>query len=73
MEVVHQDKALSMAWCLECHRNPIAYLRPRSEITNMTWDPEQLGKTQSELGKELLKDYEIHTSKFLQNCTACHR
>jgi hypothetical protein len=73
MEVVHQDKSLSMAWCLECHRNPIPHLRPRSEVTSMTWDPQQIGKTQSELGKELLKDYEIHTSTFLQNCTACHR
>ena len=73
MEVVHQDKSLSMAWCLECHRNPTPHLRPRSEVTNMTWDAQQIGKTQSELGKELLKDYEIHTLKFLQNCTACHR
>ncbi len=73
MEVVHQAKSLSMAWCLECHRNPTPHLRPRSEVTNMTWDPQQIGKTQSELGKELLTEYEIHTTKFLQNCTACHR
>ncbi len=73
MEVVHQDKSLSMAWCLECHRDPVPYLRPRSEVTNMKWDPATVGKTQAELGKQLLKDYEIHTSMFLQNCTACHR
>lgn len=73
MDVVHQDQSLSMAWCLECHRNPIPYLRPRSEVTNMTWNPQAIGKTQSELGQELLKEYEIHSSTFLQNCTACHR
>ncbi len=73
MEVVHQDKPLSMAWCLECHRDPVPFLRPRSEITNMTWGAEQIGKSQTELGKELLQLYEIHTSRFLTNCTACHR
>ena len=28
---------LSMSWCLECHRNPEANLRPRSEVTNLAW------------------------------------
>lgn len=37
MEVVHQDKPLSMSWCLECHRNPEPRLRPREEITNLAW------------------------------------
>lgn len=73
MEVVHQDKPLSMAWCLECHRDPTPYLRPRSEVTSMTWAADQIGKSQTELGKELLQQYEIHTSNFLTNCTACHR
>ncbi len=73
MEVVHQDKSLSMAWCLECHRNPTPHLRPLSEITNMTWDAKQIGKTQMELGEELSREFQIHTSKFLTNCTACHR
>lgn len=38
MEVVRQDKTLSMGWCLECHRDPAPQLRPRAEVTNMTWD-----------------------------------
>ncbi len=73
MEVVHQDKSLSMAWCLECHRNPEQFLRPRSEITNMQWDASQTGKSQKELGSQLAKEYEVHHSIFLTNCTACHR
>ena len=28
MEVVYQAKPLSMAWCLECHRDPGPNLRP---------------------------------------------
>lgn len=73
MEVVYQAKSLSMAWCLECHRDPAQYLRPRSEITNMEWDVAQSGMTQRELGEQLAKEYEVHNSRFLTNCTACHR
>lgn len=73
MDVVHQARSLSMAFCLECHRDPVPHLRPRSEITNMGWDAEQLGKSQADLGKELLQEYEIHQSSFLTNCTTCHR
>lgn len=38
MDIVRQDQPLSMAWCLDCHRDADANLRPRSEITNMEWD-----------------------------------
>jgi hypothetical protein len=27
-----------MEWCLNCHRNPGANLRPTSEIYNMAWE-----------------------------------
>lgn len=36
---VTQEQPLTMGWCLECHRNPDAHLRPRSEITTMNWQP----------------------------------
>jgi len=39
MEVVYQAENLSMSWCLECHREPEQYLRPREQVTNMTWSP----------------------------------
>ena len=37
MEVVQQAKALSMNWCLDCHRNPTPNLRPRASVTDMAW------------------------------------
>jgi hypothetical protein len=43
MKVVRIDQPLSMAWCLDCHRNPEPHLRPRSEVTNMTWDAKVAG------------------------------
>lgn len=73
MEVVHQDKMLSMAWCLECHREPARHLRPREEITNMNWTADLSGKTQLELGRELVRKYGVHPPRVLENCTTCHR
>lgn len=39
MVVVEQQKPLSMGWCIDCHRNPEPNLRPRDQVTNMSWDP----------------------------------
>lgn len=41
MEVVQVDQPLSMGWCLDCHRDPGPNLRPRNEITNMDWAPDE--------------------------------
>ncbi len=41
MAVVHQVQPLSMAWCLDCHRNPENNLRPREQVFNLDWRPEQ--------------------------------
>lgn len=43
MAVVGQQKPLSMSWCLDCHRDPTPNLRPRTEVTNMTWDAAKAG------------------------------
>jgi Cytochrome c7 and related cytochrome c len=39
MEVVRIDQPLGMGWCLNCHRNPTPNLRPKDQLTNMTWTP----------------------------------
>jgi hypothetical protein len=39
MNLVFQSKTLLMEWCLDCHRAPERNLRPRSEVTNMQWNP----------------------------------
>lgn len=43
MQEVGQAKPMSMGWCLDCHRNPTPNLRPKDQVTNMTWDPHQAG------------------------------
>lgn len=67
MEVVTQMKPLSMAWCLECHRNPDLHLRTRDQITNTTWKP---GKNQLAFAAEVIEERRIQPP---EECTACHR
>jgi hypothetical protein len=67
MPAVQQVAPLTMGWCLDCHRNPAARLRPVEEITNMDWKPE--GDPVA-LGQELLKRYDV---KPRVTCYACHR
>ena len=67
MDIVYQAKSLSMGWCLECHRNPEEFVRPKGDVTKMDWEP---GKDQVELGKELVLKHNIHPR---EDCAVCHR
>lgn len=69
MPVVFHAKELSMGWCLKCHSDPHANLRPVEQVTNLTWKPDA-GKTAAEVGKAIEKDLQV---KAPMNCQACHR
>jgi hypothetical protein len=71
MEVVRQVQPLSMSWCLDCHREPEKFLRPRSEVTNMMWQPPGGDATTS--GAQLKKEYGIRDSQYMTSCSTCHR
>ena len=69
MPLVAQENSLLMEWCLDCHRNPEQYLRPREEVFNMSWTAPA---NQSELGIELVRKYNVRTEQ-LTDCSVCHR
>ncbi len=69
MKVVSHDQPLSMGWCLQCHNDPHANLRPVSEVTNLKWKPEA-GKNASEIGAAIQRDLQV---KAPMNCQGCHR
>ncbi len=69
MKLVRQDQPLQMAWCLDCHRDPARFLRPKSEIFNMAWKAED----QRALGTRLAKEYHLRPTFALTNCSTCHR
>src|SRR5258707_4144174 len=70
MPVVSQANSLQMEWCLECHRAPENFVRPKDEIFNMEWRP---GKDQIAKGMELKKQYHIQEPAVLTSCSTCHR
>jgi menaquinone reductase, multiheme cytochrome c subunit len=71
MEQVHQARTLSMAWCLECHRAPEKFLRPKDQVTNMNYAVP--AEQQAQVGAELKKTYGIRDATYMTNCSTCHR
>ncbi len=67
MPLTFQKNSLQMEWCLDCHRAPEKYVRPRSEVFTMGYRP---AVPQAELGPQLVKAYGIES---LTNCSTCHR
>jgi hypothetical protein len=67
MPEVYQAAELSMAWCLDCHRNPEPSLRPPEEVTNMSWQPPS---DAAAYGKDLRAKNHINPPI---DCSTCHR
>jgi len=67
MNLTWQEASLQMEWCLECHRAPERFVRPRSEVFNMAWEPPP---NQLDVGRELVREYKIQR---LTDCYTCHR
>jgi len=70
MPLTYQATTLQMDWCLDCHRAPEKYLRPRSEVFNMAY---QAPENQLELGRELKKEYNVAGIEHMTSCSVCHR
>jgi hypothetical protein len=60
-----------MKWCLDCHREPEKFIRPREQVFEMNWPPE--GWNQAVEGPKLVQQYHVQTDGGLTNCYTCHR
>lgn len=67
MPLMYQHASLQMEWCLECHRNPEEFVRPREEVYTMGWERPA---DDPELGARLVEEYDIES---LDSCSICHR
>ncbi len=67
MPLMWQVQSLQMQWCLDCHRAPEKYVRPREAVFRMDY---QEPPNQLELGRRLVSDYKIQR---LTDCWTCHR
>jgi hypothetical protein len=65
MPLVWQEHTLLMEWCLDCHRQPEKYVRPRDQVFSMTYERRSLDE-----GARLVEEYQI---KSKMSCSACHR
>jgi hypothetical protein len=65
MPLTWQAAPLTMEWCLECHRNPARYVRPREQVFNMDYQPPP---NQLELGRRLVEQYHIERKTRCSNC-----
>ena len=70
MPLMLQHASLQMEWCLECHRAPEQFLRPREEVFNMAYEAPA---NQLELGNRLKQQYGIASVEHLTSCSTCHR
>lgn len=69
MEVVYQAKELSMAWCIDCHRNPEPHLRPKEFVTKLDWVPDE-DFDQAAFAKQVREEQNIRPEV---HCAVCHR
>jgi hypothetical protein len=67
MALTWRENSLNMEWCLECHRQPERFVRPREFVFSTDWQPPTDQITQ---GQKLVEDYKIEK---LTNCSVCHR
>ena len=70
MPLTYQAHSLQMEWCLDCHRAPEKYLRPRSEVFNMAYEAPA---DQLTLGMRLKQEYNVANVRHLTSCSVCHR
>ena len=70
MPLMYQATSLLMEWCLDCHRAPEKYIRPREEVFNPNY---VAPANQLELGLKLKAAYGIGTPTHMTSCSVCHR
>jgi hypothetical protein len=83
MPLMYQAQPLLMSWCLDCHRAPERFLRPREEVFNMKYEAPrsdhpvtvsgQEFRSQAELGLFLKREYKVSDVGHMTSCSICHR
>jgi len=87
MPLMYQWASLQMEFCLDCHRAPEKYIRPRSEVFNMRYqapasditgknEVEFNGKSYNDqiaLGTALKSAYKVRSVQDITSCNTCHR
>jgi hypothetical protein len=67
MPLMWRENSLYMEWCLECHREPERFVRPREFVFSVSWRPP---RNQLAAGRRLVEEYKIQRQT---SCSVCHR
>jgi hypothetical protein len=70
MPLTYRVNNLYMDWCVNCHRDPAKYIRPKSEVFNIDYE---YPSNQAELGPKLVAEYHVQDTRTLTDCFTCHR
>jgi hypothetical protein len=83
MPLMFNYASLQMEWCLDCHRAPEKYMRPREQVFNMRYEQPSSDKPvtvegkpytdQLALGTELVHEYNLRSVADITSCSTCHR
>jgi Cytochrome c7 and related cytochrome c len=83
MPLMFNNASLRMEWCLDCHRAPDKYLRPRDQVFNMRYEQPsgsqpltidgQEFTDQETLGKYLIQKHNLRSVSDITSCSTCHR
>ena len=83
MPLMYNYASLQMEWCLDCHRAPEKYLRPRDQVFNMRYQQPSSSQPvvvdgteytdQLALGAELFRKYTVRSVNDITSCSTCHR
>src|ERR1700756_2762062 len=87
MPLMYAQNTLQMEWCLNCHREPEKFLRPKDQIFNMKYEqpsPEHPVEVevngakksftdQIALGTALKTKYHLRSVQDITSCSTCHR
>lgn len=69
MPLMRRASSFHMRVCLECHRHPERYVRPRRAVLQTDWDPPRDRLAQ---GQQLVEAYGLRPER-LTDCYVCHR
>lgn len=70
MPLTRKANTLYMRWCINCHKHPEQYVRPREKVFDANYVPPS---DQLALGKRLVHEYKIKDARQLTDCYTCHR
>lgn len=67
MPLTWKAESLKMEWCLACHRDPARHVRPREEVFDVDWNPDDLAADER---RALASEYGLQSKT---SCSTCHR